>query len=141
MKVRHKAVETLFKVAQWVIFFGLLYATINVFLIVPSGAGPMAQIFGNIGAQVVYATLYLTEAISLAVSAIREDVRLRKNTLFVTYVTLLFTTTLSISTNGLGLGMVDNLIIAGLSAISWLYWKFRADYVDGILFCESHKNE
>ena len=122
--------DRVFSFVSWIIAIALIYSAVNVWMVEPSGAGPIANAAGVLGAQIFYSLLYLGEAGFLAVSKWLKRKKMRKNTLLVIYLTGFFTSILTLFIAGWTPKLIDNVLISESAAFCWLYWKFKTEYID-----------
>lgn len=125
----NKRYDRIFAFTSWLIVFALLYSATAVWIVPPSGAGPVAQLLGVLGSQIFYCLLYVGESLTLAYSKLKKRARLRKNTLLVIYLTGFFTSLLTIGITGWTPALLDNLVISVAAAGCWLYWTFKTEYL------------
>lgn len=121
--------DNFFATASWLIVIALLVAVVTLFFVDPSGSGPVAQLIGITAAKWFYITVYGTEALVLGYSKVKKKKRLRKQALLAIYLTAIFTSILTLLLSGLGLGLIDNMVLVVLAAGCWLYWKFKTEYI------------
>lgn len=128
--------DKVFSFVSWIIVFALLYAVVSLWITPPSGAGPVANAAGALGAQIFYTLLYLGEAAFLGFAKFFKKKKMRSHTLLVIYLTGFFTSLLTIGIIGWTPKLIDNIVTAAAAAFCWLYWKFKTQYIDTKQFDE-----
>ncbi len=122
--------DKLFATASWVLAAVLLYSAISLWVFPPTGAGPVGELLGILGAQLFYSVLYGSQALLLAYAKVKKKKKMRKYTLMFIYLTGFFTSILSVTLLGWSPKLIDNFALASLAAICWLYWTFRTEYIN-----------
>lgn len=131
MKFRNRLQHVL----EILIILLLVVGGVSLFFAEPfSGAGPVAQVLGSVYAGYFYATVFITEALALVVAKVFKKKTLRKNSLMVIYLTLLFTILLEFLLTGFGVEIIDNVLASIAAGWCWLHWKLRTEYVDPATF-------
>ena len=116
-------------VLSWFVVVFLIWNTVGLWLMPPTGLGPVAQLAGVLGSQIFYSVLYLTEAGLLTWAKLSGRMRLRKAMLLAVFFTGVFTYFLTIAVFGFSVQMLDNMGMFLLAGICYLYWKFRTEYL------------
>lgn len=114
---------------SWLIVVALFYAVGSLIAVPPSGAGPVSQLVGIKVAQMFWIFVYSSEAVGLLIAKLNQRKVARKRMLLVIYLTGIFVSVLSFSISGLSARFFANLVFTVSSAICWLYWKFKTEYV------------
>lgn len=131
---RYDILDVVFSTLSWIVVLGLFSAGVNTLIFPPTGIGPIGTLFGVLGAQVFYLTVYWGLGIALAVSKLFRTKKIRKHVLMVTYLVGIMTTLLSFLIIGFSPKLIDNVLIVVVSAVCWLYWKFKTEYLDAATF-------
>lgn len=121
-------------VCEWLLIVLMIAAAVYLLIAMPTpppGAeGPVARLFGLSSAVIIYAVIWLGEAVLLAVAKWRGWLTVRKWTLFAIYLTHQFTFFLAWNLRGFGPNLIDNFVISAMAAWLWLRAKLNYDYVD-----------
>lgn len=95
------------------------------------GEGVLVLIFGGQVALYIYMGLFTLLGAGLIYAKVRKKKRLHKNMLLGMYLTTIYTATLTIALFGFDLlSILDDIIVGVLTAIFWIRWKFRTEYID-----------
>ena len=116
-------------VASWLVVAALLVSIVFLWYTPPSGAGPVAQALGVVGAQIFYTVVYGVEAVLLTFAKLTGRMRLRKASLLAIFFTGAFTLGLTIVILGFSITMLDNMAMFGFAGLCYLYWKIKTEYV------------
>lgn len=129
-KIRWDTVQNVLEWALIALMFGAALYLIFYTPTPPAGAtGPVASLFGQASAVIIYATVWLVEACLLALAKWYKWMRVRKWTLFAIYLTHQFTFFLAWNLRGFGPNLIDNFVISVLAAWLWLRAKLNNEYV------------
>lgn len=95
------------------------------------GAGVVVSIFGGQIALYVYIFWFTFLGCLLFISKVAKKKRLHKNTLLLMYLTTVYTAVLAVALFGLAEGgIIDDVVIGGLTAWFWIRWKMKTEYID-----------
>lgn len=97
--------------------------------------GVLWILLGGTGALYVYMVWFLFLGSALLYAKLRQRKKLHKNILLCIYLTTIYTATLAVAFFGFHIThILDDLVVGLLSALFWIRWKFRTEYIDPVEF-------
>lgn len=99
------------------------------------GEGVIVLVFGGQIALYIYMVWFILLGVGLIFAKIAKKKKLHKNMLLSMYLTTIYTATLATAIFGFSLlNILDDIVIGVLTAIFWIRWKFRTEYIDPNVF-------
>lgn len=127
--MRERFWDGVFSTASWIVVLALLASSSWLWIHGPTAGGPVTDLLGILGAQIVWSSLFFGEAVVLAYAKWKKKKRLRKQSLMVIYLTGFFTSILSFMLGGLTIRLGIFLVFCFMAAACWLYWTFKTEYI------------
>lgn len=118
-------------VVEWLLVLVFLTAAYGeVTTAEPVVQGILGMLFSGPVITVIYATLFVVMALTLAAGKVLKNTKLRKHALLAMYLTTVYTISLSLALFGLGdANIIDDGLIGLFAAACWLRLKQMTDWV------------
>jgi len=124
-----------FGVVEYFIAGLFIYGGINTFFATPVNSPSLFyHLLAGQAAIYVYAVLFFGLGLALLLSKICNNKQGHRLSLFWMSITCVYVLVLSISLHGITLGLIPSVLIAIITSILWIRWKFKTEYIDPSCF-------